>query len=49
LDYIKAGATACVVGRSICDRALIRADQWSEITERAKQFISKLESLKVPR
>lgn len=49
LDYIKAGATACVVGRSLSDKSLIRAHQWSEVTERAKQFIQKLESLKVPR
>ncbi|MBI1977977.1 MAG: hypothetical protein HYS55_04430 [Candidatus Omnitrophica bacterium] len=49
LDYIKSGATACVVGRSLSDKSLIRAHQWSEITERAKQFVQKLESLKVPR
>ncbi|OGW86217.1 MAG: hypothetical protein A3C35_02725 [Omnitrophica bacterium RIFCSPHIGHO2_02_FULL_46_11] len=49
LDYIKAGATACVISRSLCDKATIRAHQWSEITERAKQFTQKLESLKVPR
>ncbi|MBI3999385.1 MAG: bifunctional 4-hydroxy-2-oxoglutarate aldolase/2-dehydro-3-deoxy-phosphogluconate aldolase [Candidatus Omnitrophica bacterium] len=49
LDYLKAGATACVVGRSLCDKALIRAHQWTEITERAKQFVQKLESLKVTR
>jgi 2-dehydro-3-deoxyphosphogluconate aldolase/(4S)-4-hydroxy-2-oxoglutarate aldolase len=44
LDYIKAGATACVVGRGICDKALVRANQWPEITERAKQFIQKLQT-----
>ena len=49
LDYFKAGASACVVGRSLCDKALIRAHQWPEITERAKQFVQKLESLKVAR
>ena len=49
LDYIKAGATACVIGRSICDKALIRAHQWTDTTERAKQFTQKLESLKIPR
>ena len=43
LDYLKAGATACVVGRSLCDKALIRAHQWTEITERAKQFVQKLD------
>ena len=48
LDYIKAGATACVVGRSLCDKSLIRAHQWTEITERAKQLVQKLESLKTP-
>lgn len=49
LDYIKAGATACVVGRNLCDKGQIRAHQWTEMTERAKQFTQKLESLKVPR
>lgn len=49
LDYIKAGATACVIGRNLCDKGLIRAHQWTEITERAKQFTQKLESLKVAR
>jgi 2-dehydro-3-deoxyphosphogluconate aldolase/(4S)-4-hydroxy-2-oxoglutarate aldolase len=49
LDYIRAGATACAVSRSFCDKALIRAHQWPEITERVKQFIQKLESLKVSR
>ena len=49
LDYIKVGATACAIGRSLCDKTLIRAHQWSEISERAKQFIQKLESLKIPR
>ena len=49
LDYLKVGATACVVGRSLSDKSLIRAHQWSEVTERAKQFIQKLESLKVAR
>ena len=49
LEYLKAGATACVVGRSLSDKALIRAHSWSEITERAKQFVQKLESLKVTR
>ena len=49
LEYIKVGATACAIGRSLCDKSLIRAHQWTEITERAKQLCLKLESLKVPR
>ena len=49
LDYLKAGSSAVVVGRSICDKSLIRGDQWPEVTERAKQFIQKLETLKVTR
>ncbi|MBI4394725.1 MAG: bifunctional 4-hydroxy-2-oxoglutarate aldolase/2-dehydro-3-deoxy-phosphogluconate aldolase [Candidatus Omnitrophica bacterium] len=49
LDYLKVGSTACVIGRSLCDKSLIRAHQWPEITERAKQFVQKLEFLKVPR
>jgi len=49
LDYLKAGAVACAIGRSLCDKSLIRAHQWPEITERAKQFIQKLEPAKVAR
>ena len=49
LDYLKAGATACVIGRSLSDKAVIRSHSWSEITDRAKQFVQKLEFLKVPR
>lgn len=48
-EYIRVGATACVIGRSLSDKSLIRAHQWTEITERAKQFTQKLESLKVTR
>ncbi len=48
LDYLKAGATACVVGRSLSDKSLIRAHQWTEITERAKQLVQKLEVLRSP-
>ena len=44
MDYIKAGAAACVIGRSICDKSLIRGDQWPEVTERAKQFVQKLQT-----
>ncbi len=49
MDYIKAGAMACIVGRSLSDKSLIRAHQWTEITERAKQFTQKLDTLKVTR
>ncbi len=49
MDYLRAGASACVVSRSLCDKSLIRAHQWTEITERAKQFVQKVESLKIPR
>ncbi len=49
LEYLKVGATACVIGRSLSDKSLIRAHQWSEVTERARQFTQKLESLKVIR
>lgn len=49
MDYIKAGTVACVVGRSLSDKSLIRNHQWAEITERANQFTQKLDSLKVTR
>ena len=49
LDYIKAGATACALGQALCDTSVIRQHQWLEVTERAKQFVEKVESLRVPR
>lgn len=48
-DYIRDGAIAAAIGQSICDKSLIRAHNWHEITERAKKFQQKLESLKVAR
>ena len=47
LDYIRDGAVAVSIGGAICDKALIRAHSWQEITERAKKVQQKLESLKV--
>ena len=49
LDYIRVGAVACEIARALCDKSLIRNHQWAEITERAKQFTQKLESIKVSR
>ncbi|OGX05573.1 MAG: hypothetical protein A3G87_00390 [Omnitrophica bacterium RIFCSPLOWO2_12_FULL_50_11] len=49
LDYIRAGATACAVGRGFYDASMVRGHLWSEITDRAKQFAERLESLKVTR
>ncbi len=45
-EYLK-HCVAVSVGKAIFDKPLIRSDKWSEITERAKQFIQKLEPLKV--
>ncbi len=45
-EYLK-HCLAVSVGKNLFDKALIRSDKWSEITERAKQFTQKLESLKV--
>ncbi len=49
MDYLKVGVSACVIGRGLIDTGVIRAHQWNEITERAKQFVQRVESLKVPR
>jgi len=38
---------AVTLGKGLFDKALVRANNWTEITERARQFIQKLESLKV--
>lgn len=47
-EYLK-HCLAVSVGKSLFDKSLIRSDKWSEITERARQFTQKLESLKVAR
>ncbi len=46
LEYLK-HCIAVSIGKNIFDKSLLRSDKWSEITERARQFTQKLESLKV--
>ena len=45
-DYLKY-CVAVSIGKALFDRSLIRQDNWTEVTERAKQFSQKLEALKV--
>lgn len=40
---------AVTLGKGLFDKALVRSNSWSEITERAHQFNQKLEALKVPK
>ena len=47
-EYLK-HCVAVSLGKALFDKSLVRSDNWSEITERAKQFTQKLESLKVPK
>ena len=47
MDYLRDGAMALEIGSSLSDKALIRAHNWQEITERAKKFQQKLETLRV--
>ena len=47
-DYLKFSPAVCV-GAGLFDKSLVRSDSWSEITERARQFSLKLESLRVTR
>lgn len=44
--YLK-DCAAVAIGKALFDRTLLRADNWTEITERARQLTQKLESLKV--
>lgn len=46
VDYIRAGASSVLVDESISDRGLIRDSKWKDITERAKNFVQKIASLK---
>ena len=45
-EYLKY-CVAVSVGKAVCEKSLIRAHSWSEITDRAKQLTQKLDSLKV--
>ncbi len=46
MDYIKLGVTGIVLSNSVLEKSLIRANNWDEIRERAKQLTEKVESLK---
>ena len=47
-DYLKDSVAVCVK-QSLFERPLVRTDNWQQITERAKQFSEKLETIKVSR
>jgi 2-dehydro-3-deoxyphosphogluconate aldolase / (4S)-4-hydroxy-2-oxoglutarate aldolase len=47
-EYLKY-CIAVTVGKSLFDKALVRSNNWTEISERAKQFTLKLEAVKVPK
>ena len=47
-EYLK-HCVAVSLGKAIFDKGLVRSDNWSEITDRAKQFTQKLDALKVAR
>lgn len=47
-EYLKYSCAAAI-GYTVIDKTLIRAHNWTEITERVRQFTQKLESLKVPK
>lgn len=49
IDYVKMGSVAMVLGSNVIEKSLIRANQWESIRDRARQFVDRLESLKVPR
>lgn len=49
LDHIRTGVAAVAIGRAICDKQLVRSHNWQEITDRARKFQQKLDSLKVAR
>ncbi len=45
-EYLKY-CVAVTVGKAVFEKSLLRSDNWSEITDRAKQLTQKLDSLKV--
>ncbi|MDD5217892.1 MAG: keto-deoxy-phosphogluconate aldolase, partial [Candidatus Omnitrophica bacterium] len=46
--YLK-DCVAVAIGKALFDRTLLRADNWTEITERARQLTQKLEALRLPK
>jgi len=47
-EYLKESVAVCIK-QSLFERPLVRTDNWQEITERARQFNQKLETIKVSR
>lgn len=47
-DYLKDSVAVCVK-QSLFEKPLVRTDNWQQITERARQFNEKLETIKVSR
>lgn len=47
-DYLKDSLAVCVK-QSLFEKPLVRTDNWQQITERARQFSEKLETIKVSR
>jgi 2-dehydro-3-deoxyphosphogluconate aldolase / (4S)-4-hydroxy-2-oxoglutarate aldolase len=47
-EYLKDSIAVCIK-QSLFERPLVRTDNWREITERARQFNQKLETIKVSR
>lgn len=47
-EYLKDSVAVCIK-QSLFERPLVRTDNWQEITERARQFSQKLETIKVSR
>jgi 2-dehydro-3-deoxyphosphogluconate aldolase / (4S)-4-hydroxy-2-oxoglutarate aldolase len=42
-EYVKAGASCILIGSAIIKKELVKAEDWDTITERAKQFVLKVE------
>ncbi|MBI4971917.1 MAG: hypothetical protein HZC17_08825 [Candidatus Omnitrophica bacterium] len=49
LDYLKGGSSAVALGGTLVEKSWIRSHDWDQVTARAKQFVEKVESLKVVR
>lgn len=41
-SFIKAGAACVAAGGNLCGKAVLKSQQWDQITETAKQFINKI-------
>ncbi len=49
IEFLKSGSEAVALGNTLIEKSWVRSHDWDAITDRAKQFVAKVDSLKVAR